>query len=136
MTRAREPWNIRPARKPTALSDSIKREVQSKAKKLIDEVLKPKYVQSPKKDQQLNYAIDIGGKWYRNYFYLYSTYACPDPKALSPTFESKFARMKHLGMNRFALSFMRHTGEWVCIYDSLTVDECLRAVQDDPWFLP
>ena len=52
------------------------------------------------------------------------------------TFEAKFARMEYLGMNRFALYFMRHTGEWVGLYDSLSIDECMKAVQDDPWFVP
>ena len=41
-----------------------------------------------------------------------------------------------VGNGKFALSFMRHTGEWVRIYDALTVDECLKAIQDDPWFVP
>jgi len=56
--------------------------------------------------------------------------------ALSPTFESKFARMEYLGNDRFALYFMRHTGEWVGLYDGLSVDEYLKAIRDDPWFQP
>jgi hypothetical protein len=44
--------------------------------------------------------------------------------------------MEYLGLNRFALCFMRHTGEWVGIYDSLSVDECMRNIRDDPWFVP
>jgi hypothetical protein len=31
---------------------------------------------------------------------------------------------------------MRHTGEWVGLFDELTVDECMKAIQDDPWFVP
>ena len=80
--------------------------------------------------------IDIGAKWYRNYFYFFSTYACPGPNALSPTFESKFARMEYLGNATFALYFMRHTGEWVGLYDALSVDESLKAIREDPWFMP
>ena len=52
-------------------------------------MLKPKYVLPPPVEGQFNYIIDIGAKWYRNYFYFFSTYACPGPNALSPTFESK-----------------------------------------------
>jgi hypothetical protein len=85
---------------------------------------------------RFNYIIGIGAKWYRNYFYFFSTYACPGPNALSPTFESKFARMEYLGNGKFALYCMRHTGEWVRIYDALAVDECMRAIQDDAWFVP
>ena len=78
----------------------------------------------------------FGAKWYRNYFYFSSTYTCPGPNALSPTFEAKFARMEHLGGGRFALYFMRHTGEWVGLYDALSVDESLKAIRDDSWFVP
>jgi hypothetical protein len=136
MAKPREPWNIRLAKKKTAVPASIKTEVETKARDLIEKVLKPKHVLPPKKDERFNYISDIGAKWYRNYFYFCSTYTCPGPNALSPSFESKFARMEYVGMNRFALYFMRHTGEWVGIYDSLSVDECLKAIQDDPWFVP
>lgn len=136
MAKPREPWNIHPAKKKTAVPASIQAEVESKAKDLIEKVLKPKHVKPPEKGEQFNYVSDIGAKWYRNYFYLFLTYTCPGPNALSPTFEAKFARMEYVGMNRFALYFMRHTGEWVGIYDSLSVDECMKAIQDDPWFVP
>src|SRR3954452_8995172 len=137
MARKRNPWEITPAkgRKPP-LPDSLKAEVQAKADDLIENVLKPKHVQPPPEDGQFNYIIDIGAKWYRNYFYFVSTYACPGPNALSPSFESKFARMEYLGNARFALYFMRHTGEWVGLYDALSVDESLKAIGEDPWFVP
>jgi hypothetical protein len=41
-----------------------------------------------------------------------------------------------VGDSKFALSFMRHTEQCVEIYDALTVDQCLKAIQDDPWFVP
>jgi hypothetical protein len=31
---------------------------------------------------------------------------------------------------------MRHTGQWVELYEALSVDECLKAIQHDPWFVP
>ena len=136
MARPRKPWEISPQKKKTPLPDSLKAELEAKATALIENVLKPRHVLPPAKDEKFNHIIDIGAKWYRNYFYFYSTYACPGPNALSPTFESKFARMEYLGNATFALYFMRHTGEWVGLYGSLSVDECLKAVQDNPWFVP
>jgi hypothetical protein len=136
MATPRKPWNIRPANKRVPVTPSIKAEVETKAKALIDNVLKPKYVLPPPAEGQFNYIIDIGAKWYSNYFYFFSTYACPGLNALSPTFEAKFARMESLGDGKFAFYFMRHTGEWVGIYDSLSVDECMKAIQDDAWFVP
>jgi hypothetical protein len=136
MAKPREPWNIRPAKKRASVTASIKSEVETKAKALIDKVLKPKHVLPPPAEAQFNYITDIQAKWYRNYFYLISIYACPGPNALSPTFESKFARMEPLGDGKFALSFMRHTGAWVGLYDAISVDDCMKAIQDDPWFVP
>ena len=140
MAQPRKMWMIRPTKhdKPTLTTSttSIKTEVVSKAKDLIENVLKPKHALPPKKDEQFNYITDIGAKWNRNYFYFISTYACPGPNALSPTFKSKFARMEYLGDDKLALYFMRHTGEWVGIYDALSVDESMKAIQDDEWFVP
>jgi hypothetical protein len=136
MTKPRGPWNIRPAKKRTSLTASIKAEVETKAENLIENVLKPKHVLPPPVENQFNYIVDIGAKWYRNYFYFFSIYTCPNPNALSPKFESKFARMEPLTDGKFALYFMRHTGEWVGTYDSLSVDECVKAIKDNPWFVP
>ena len=137
MATRRKAWVIRPAKKPTSsLPDRLKAEVEAKASDLIATVLTPKHVRPPPEDERFNYITDIGAKWYRHYFYFFSTYACPGPNALSPTFESKFARMEYLGNAKFALYFMRHTGEWVGLYDAISVDECMKAIQDDQWFMP
>ena len=136
MAQQRKAWRIGSGKKPGAsLPDSIKTELEAKATNLIVNVLKPKHVLPPQ-EERFNYIIDIGTKWYRNYFYFFSTYACPGPNAPSPTFESKFARMEYLGNAKFALHFMRHTGEWFGLYDALSVDECMKAIQDDQWFVP
>jgi hypothetical protein len=135
MARPREPWNIRPARKPPSVTASLKAVVEAKARDLIENVLKPKYVKLPKKDEQFNYITDIGTKWFRNNFYFIATYACPSPSALSPSFEWKFARMEPLSDGTFALYAMRYTGkEWVGVFDAQTVDDCMKSIQDDPWF--
>ena len=136
MAMARNPWNIVPAKKRAAVSASMKSEVEAKAKDLIENVLKPKHVLPPKKGERFNYISDIGAKWYRNYFYFFSIYTCPSPDALTPTFEAMFARMEPLGDGKFALYSMRYTGkEWVGVLDDLSVDECMKAIQDDPWFV-
>lgn len=136
MAKSRMTWMISPTKAKTnaAVSDSLKAEVEKKAAALIENVLKPKYVLPPKANEQFNYITDIGTKWYRNSLHFIATYACPGPTALVPSFEAKFARMEHLGSGKFTLSFMRHNGQWVGLYDGLTVDECLKAIRDDDWF--
>ena len=137
MAKQQKAWILKPAKiSKTAVPDAIKSDLEAKAANLIETVLKPKHVVPQKPDIDFNYVSDIGTKWYRNYFYFFSTYTCPGPNALSPSFESKFARMEYLGAGRFSLSFHRHNDEWVKLYDSLTVHECLKAIQEDAWFIP
>jgi hypothetical protein len=115
---------------------AIKQEVKQKGGDLIDNVLKPKHIEPPPNRHQLNYLVDITTRWIGSKCYFISIYRSPGPHADSSTFETKFARMEYVGNAKFALSFQRHTGEWVELYDALSVDECLKAIQDDPWFQP
>ena len=116
--------------------ESVKLELERKAQPLVEETLKPAHVQPPPEHARFNYIVDIYAKWYGNYFYFCAKYHCPDPNAISPYFEAKFARLEYVAHDRFALSFMEHTGKWVEIYADLSADECLSAINDDPWFQP
>ena len=137
MAKPREAWEIRPATKRTPLTASVKADVESKARDLIENALKPKHVLPHNDDLQFNYITDIGAKWYRNYFCFFSIYACPHPNASMPSFESKFARMEALPDEKYALYSLRHTGkEWVGVFDGLSVDECMNAIKDNEWFMP
>jgi hypothetical protein len=108
---------------------------RNESQELIDNVLKPKHFLPPPREAHFNYISDIGAKWHGKYFYFFSVYACPNAIALSPTFESRFARMESLGGGKFALHFKRHD-EWVRLYDAISLDDCIKAIQDDPWFVP
>ena len=137
MAKQRKTWMFDPAKRPKAsLPGTLKDEVDTKARDLIEYVLKPKHVQPPQPDERSNYVTEITTKWLGSKCFFISTYACPGPNAISPTFESKFARMEYVSDDKFALSFMRYTGQWIRLYDSLSIDECLKAIQDDPWFVP
>ena len=137
MAKQRKLSIFRPEKKSTSsLPGTVKDEVETKAKELIEKVLKPKHIQPPPEGSNSNYITDISLKWLGSKCFFVSTYACPGPNAMSPTFEEKFARMEHIGNGKFTLSFMRHTGDWVPLFEYQTVDECMKAIQDDPWFVP
>lgn len=119
---------------PSPVPATLKAEVTTKANELIETVLKPKYIQPPPENPQFNYIVDIYGKWFRSAFYFCATYSVPGPDAIAPSFEAKFARMQYAGNQRFHLAFMRYTGQWIDPYSAMTVDECLAAVRDDPFF--
>jgi len=129
-------WVYAPKKPPKQkVPDDLKAKVEAQASELVEKVLKPRHVQPPPKEPKFNYIIDLRTKWQRSYLYFGATYACPGPNAISPTFETKFARMEFVGGNKFALSYMRHTGKWWEIFSRLSLDECLEHVRDDPIFL-
>jgi hypothetical protein len=137
MPKQKKTWVYAPSKAtPPPVPAALKREVEIKANALVESVLKPQHVQLPPEDPQFNYIEDISTKWYRSYFHFYALYRSAGPYALGGRFEAKFARLTYIGGERFNLSAMRHTGEWIEIFPDLTLDECLAAVRDDPWFQP
>jgi hypothetical protein len=120
--------------KPT-VPKADKEEVEAKAREFIDAELKPKHVKPPPKNPQWNYLIDITCKWHGPYFYLLGVLACPGPHALSPTFESKLARLLYVGPDRFNLAFQRYTGQWIELSEGLSLQKCLETIRDNPWFI-
>jgi hypothetical protein len=120
----------------TSLDTAAKARLEARVRELIDKELKPKHVKPPPKGAHTNYLTDITLKWHGSTLFLVAVYACPGPNAISPSFEDRFARLRPAGGDRFDLSFMRHTGQWVELYLGKTLDECLAAIRDDPWFTP
>jgi hypothetical protein len=116
--------------------ENIRLIVDRKTRDLIESFLKPKYIRAPRKNSPFNYKVDIYTKWYRNYFYFCSKYATSGPNALSPFFETRFARLEYNRNELFNLSFMRHNGQWIEIYQNFTLDKCLATIKDDQHFEP
>jgi hypothetical protein len=121
---------------PPQVPDDIKAEVEAKPNELVETYLKPTYIKPPPKDRRWNYIIDLFTKWHRSFFYFCSTYACPGPNALSPTFESRFARMEYVGDGKFNLAYMRHNDKWWEVKQGLTVDQSIEAIRDGGIFQP
>ncbi len=103
-------WMVRPAKpKKESIGVALKSKVESEVQEFAENVLRPKFVQPPPKKPKFNYVIRVMTKWIGGSLYFISTYACPGPTTISPTFEAKFARMVFVGNDKFNLSFMRHT---------------------------
>ncbi|CAG0941698.1 hypothetical protein ANRL1_00644 [Anaerolineae bacterium] len=102
--------------------EQVKIDVHMKTDQLIATVLKSKHIQPPPKDNDSNYIIDLYSKWYRPYFYFCAKYCSPRPHAISPFFETKFARLEYAGTDRFRLAFMRHTEEWIEVYPNTSFE--------------
>ncbi|WP_295456018.1 hypothetical protein [uncultured Thiodictyon sp.] len=132
-------WVSSPPRAPAPkVPPNVITDVQQKAAQCVETQLKPKHIQAPPAPDaaQYNYLVDIDTKWYRHYFYFCAKYCSPGPNAIAPFFETKFARLEYTGADRFTLSFMRYTDEWVELQADLSIEECLASIQDDPLFNP
>lgn len=114
--------------------DDVKQRVQREGDALVAEVLRPRKVKPPPENPEWNYVSDVFTRWYHSWFYFCATYTSPSPRALSPTFETRFARMEYAGDERFHLAFMRYTGEWIEIYRDIPLAAALAAIRDDPYF--
>jgi hypothetical protein len=117
-----------------AVDAAAKARVEAKARKFVEEVLKPRFVEPPPEGAHWNYVLDVILKWHGSTLFFVKVFACPGPNALSPSFEARFARMRHAGGGLFDLSFMRYTGQWIELYQGQTVEECLESIKNDPWF--
>jgi hypothetical protein len=110
--------------------------VQRRAQELIAATLKPRYIQPPPQKPRFNYLVDISSKWRDPFFYLCSRYCSPGPQALSPSFESKFARLQYAGDRQFNLAYFRHTGQWWEVAQLLSLDKCLSQIEAGGIFTP
>lgn len=117
---------------PATFKDEIKR----RGDELIATVLAPTYLEPPPENLQFNYIEQIDCYWRGRYFYFFSTYRVTGPNAITPTFESKFARMEYQGNETFALAFHRYNGQWIEIDNSLSYEQCFDRIESDPFFHP
>ncbi len=116
--------------------DATKAILSEKANTLIENVIKPDHIAPPPTDNDFNYLVDVYSKWYRNYFYFCSTYNCPHPNAIAPSFDIKWARMEYVGNDKFNVSYMRHTEKWAQVYQGISMRDALTSITEEPYFSP
>jgi len=122
----------RAGNKPSAGEKSV---ITAACEKLIAEVLMPRFL--PKiRPTQFNYPIAIYGKWHGNKYRFITRYRSDDPRSYTPEFEAPFARLGFVNRDRFDLSYYRHTGEWFCIFEHVSLVEALDLIASDSHFTP
>jgi hypothetical protein len=117
------------------ISNLVKDLVCQEANNLINNTLKPRYIKSELENDFSNQLFDISFKWRGSSLYFLAKYNCVGENAISPTFESKFARLVFVGDNKFNLSYMRHTDKWFELHFGLSSQECFNAIETQPYFV-
>ena len=103
--------------------------------RLITDVLLPRYLPEIM-PTEFNYPVAIYGKWHGNKYRFITRYRSDREDAIKPEFEAPFARIDFVGRDRFDLSYFRHTGEWLCLYQALTLDKALLVIGEGMHFQP
>jgi hypothetical protein len=114
----------------SGLSQDEKVAIGAACRRLIDDVLKPRFLPTIR-PTEFNYPIDIYGKWHGNRYRFIQRYRSGFPDNPNEEFESAFVRLDWVGRGRFDVQWHRHTGAWHCLYRNLSLTEALSAIETD-----
>ncbi len=118
--------------KPSAAEKSA---IIAACERLVAEVLKPRYLPEIR-PTEFNYPVDIYGKWHGDKYRFITRYRSDREDAIKPEFEAPFARLEYVSRDCFDLSYFRHTGEWLCLFQAISLDEALKQIGNGDFFHP
>lgn len=133
----RKRWIYVPPKPPRPkVPEYVKSMVKSRADEFVESFLKPQSFKDQPKDYQWNYIVGIFTKWHQRYFYFCSKWRSPSPNAISEFFEVRFARLEYVWGDKFNMAYMRHTGQWLEIFQDLSLDQCIEEIRQNPLLHP
>ena len=71
------------------------------------------------------------GRWRGERFSCIQRYRSGFPENAGEELDVAFARLDHVGGERFDLMWHRHTGQWLCLHPRLTLAEALEAIETE-----
>jgi hypothetical protein len=116
------------------LSKCQKATLKANADRFVQDCYKATFIRPPPKEARFNYIVDFFTKWHGVYLQFIARYACPGPKAISPFFETAFARLGYFRNDAWSLWARRHNDQWIVLGHQLTMDECFEQMRGNPWF--
>lgn len=133
---AKRAWVYVGGRAGNKPSPSEKSVITSSCEAFIADVLKPRFLPEIRPSTEFNYPIDIYGKWLGNKYRFITRYRSETPHSYQPEFDAPFARIEFVNRDCFDLSWHRHTGEWLCMFERLSLTEALHTIETMPHFAP
>ena len=103
---------------------------------LIDNFFIPKFLPEIRPDTRYNYLVAIFGKWHGNTYRFITKYKSDGPNSIKPEFDAPFTRLEYTGKDSFDLSYMRHTGQWVRLFERLSLAEAVKTIKEMIHFHP
>ena len=136
MAKQLKTWALNPKQTKANVPKATKEKLTKLANKLVEEKLKLRYVERPRKNQKINYVSDIYTKWVRNFFYFCAQYQSPEHNVRVQTFETKFARLEYLATGKYILSYQRHNGKWFETDRQISQAKALQVISNGGLFMP
>jgi hypothetical protein len=133
---ARRAWAYVGGRAGNDPSPGEKFAVTTACEAFIAGVLKPRFLPEIRPSTQFNYPVDIFGKWHGNKYRFVTRYRSETPPSYKPEFDAPFARLEYVSRDCFDVSYHRHTGEWLCIFERLSLTEALEMIEGNSFFAP
>ena len=101
----------------------------------IDTVLKPQFllVVTP---TSYNYPVDIQGKWHGGKYCFLQCYRSGFAENLGEEFDAPFARIDWIRRDRFDVLWHRHTGQWFCVHQGLSLKAAFNAIETSEFLHP
>lgn len=116
------------------LSKGRKESLKARADEFVKGFYKPVFIRPPPKEPRFNYIVDFFTKWHGLYLQFMARYACPGPNALSPSFDTAFARLGYFRDDAWSLWARRHNDQWMVLDHQRTLNECFSEMRTNPWF--
>ena len=127
-------WAARPPR-PAPVNETEKRAIVTACDAFVRDVLKPRFLPEIR-PTEWNYMIDIRGTWAGGRYRFLRRYRSGMPHNHGEEFDAPFARIDHMGPDRYDIYWMRHIGQWWQLHIGVTLAEAFHILTTDPTLYP
>jgi hypothetical protein len=121
------------------LSAQEKATIAATCEAFIAETLKPRFLPAIR-PTTFNFAVDIRGAWRGSQYSFITRYRSGSPENLGEEFNAPFTRLDHveedLATTHFDMMWHRHTGKWLRLYASVTLEKALNLIATDELLQP
>ncbi|MCL2716761.1 MAG: hypothetical protein FWD68_19925 [Alphaproteobacteria bacterium] len=124
-----------PSNRPVVPNNTVKQQIIEACEALIRDVLKPRYLPRIKPSRSC-YPVDICGAWAAGRYRISIRYRSGFPQNRGMEFNELYARLDHMGINRFDIFRMRHTGQWMRRHTGLTLTKAIKTLEADFYLAP
>lgn len=121
--------------RPARVTDAEKQRIVTACESFIRDVLKPRFLPQIV-PTELNYPIDIFGSWAGGRYRFVQRYRSGHEGSRGEEFDAPFARIDSVGLDRFDIYWMRHTGKWWRLYRGVTLAGALQILETDSFLHP